>query len=150
MLARRDASACCNLPSPQATGITERMGAALGCAKALRGLLCCGRCCGLGCMQQESRLEVAQAAQCGESARLSVSQMPRASSSLRAIGIDGRKWPSRPVAPSPGISQMRKKPRMWSILRAEAGPTATGLMLCAILRMYEAQVAAPRRALAGV
>jgi hypothetical protein len=29
--------------------------------------------------------------------------------------MEGRKWPSMPELQSPGISQMRKKPRMWSM-----------------------------------
>ena len=32
--------------------------------------------------------------------------------------MDGLKWPNRPVLQLPGISQMRKKPRIWSILYA--------------------------------
>ena len=46
---------------------------------------------------------------------LSMSQMPLLSSSLRLMGMDGRKWPSRPVVQSAGISQIRKKPSTWSI-----------------------------------
>ncbi len=44
-----------------------------------------------------------------------MSQMPLLSSSLRLMGMDGRKWPSRPVVPSAGISQIRKKPSTWSM-----------------------------------
>jgi hypothetical protein len=41
--------------------------------------------------------------------------MPCDSSSWRVMGCEGLKWPSRPSVQSPGISQMRKKPSMWSI-----------------------------------
>ena len=51
-----------------------------------------------------------------QDAYLSMSQMPRDSSSLSWMGTEGLKWPSRPAVQLPGISQMRKKPRMWSIL----------------------------------
>ena len=44
-----------------------------------------------------------------------MSQMPWDSSSWRRMGMEGRKWPSSPVVPSPGISQMRKKPSTWSM-----------------------------------
>jgi len=54
----------------------------------------------------------------GAAAHRSKSQMPCASSSARVSGCEGRKCPSRPVAQSPGISQMRKKPRMWSMRKA--------------------------------
>ena len=33
----------------------------------------------------------------------------------RDKGMEGRKWPRMPELQSPGISQMRKKPRMWSM-----------------------------------
>lgn len=49
---------------------------------------------------------------------LSTSQRPCASRLARVAGMEGRKCPSSPVVQSPGISQMRKKPRMWSILYA--------------------------------
>ena len=44
-----------------------------------------------------------------------MSQMPLLSSSLRLMGMDGRKCPSKPVVQSAGISQIRKKPSTWSI-----------------------------------
>ena len=47
-----------------------------------------------------------------------MSQRPLASRLARVAGMEGLKWPSSPVTQFPGISQMRKKPRMWSILYA--------------------------------
>ena len=49
---------------------------------------------------------------------LSMSQRPLASRLARVAGMEGLKWPSSPVTQFPGISQMRKKPRIWSILYA--------------------------------
>ena len=58
---------------------------------------------------------------------LSMSQMPLLSSSLRLMGMDGRKWPSRPVVQPAGISQIRKKPSTWSMRYAWKYLQALGL-----------------------
>ena len=47
---------------------------------------------------------------------LSMSHKPCASNPALVACMQGRKWPSNPVQQFPGISQMRKNPKMWSIL----------------------------------
>ena len=97
--------------APRCSGTRRRRGLCTPCARPDTALLS-------ACILLLLRSAVAGDAKergAGRRTHRSKSQMPCASSSLRVSGWAGRKWPSRPSVQSPGISQMRKKPRMWSI-----------------------------------